>query len=78
MPAGVHAEAESKTDAHLRREAANAQLDAEDAAQAAASSRTQGEHQDTQTLSGTTAVGDDGEEGIRASEDTAVGGEGRE
>ena len=58
MPAGVHAEAEGKSDAQMRREAAKAQLEAENAAE-------------TASLSGTTAK-DDGEEGsvsVRDSED---------
>jgi hypothetical protein len=78
MPAGVHVDSEGKSDAQLRREAAKAQLDEEyeaEAAAAAAASTTrrddEGADDDdgTPSLSGTTAVDDGVQPGIRASED---------
>lgn len=65
MPAGIQAAEPSeaqKNDAQLRREAAKAQLDAENAAE-------REEHEGTPSLSGTTAI--EGDDSVRASEDTA-------
>ena len=58
MPAGIHAEPEQKSDAQLRREAAKAQLEAENA-----------EAEGAPSLSGTTVR--EGEGSVRGSEDTA-------
>ncbi|KAK5700987.1 Vacuolar protein sorting-associated protein vps5 [Elasticomyces elasticus] len=74
MPAGVHAEPEQKSDGQIRREAAKAQLDAENAAESGAGGEHEGE--DEGSLGGTTVR--DSEEIIsgRASEELAD--EGRE
>lgn len=65
MPAGVHADPEQASEAQLRREAAKAQLDAENAAEEAHA----GGDEDRASLSGTTARDDD-ESLPRPSEDT--------
>ena len=64
MPAGIQAEADQKSEAQMRREQANVQLDAE--------GESQRDNEGAPSLSGTTAI--EGEEGLRESEETARGG----
>lgn len=75
MPAGIQAEADQKSEAQVRREHASAQLEAENAAEV----ERREDEAAAPSLSGTTAI--EGEDSLRASEDTArvgLGGEGDE